>query len=78
MIGFKKVPAKAILIIFIICISLILLLYADVTTDKSLPLEKIEVSEELVNKLPKTFSYKLHEVRDGENLSIIFEDFEAM
>ena len=77
MIGFKKVPTKAILIIFILCVSLILLLYADVTTVKSIPLEKIEVSEELINELPETFSYKLHEVRDGENLSIIFEDFEV-
>lgn len=77
MIGFKKVPTKAILILFAICIFLILLLYADVSTDESLPEEKVQISEELQSELPEIFSYKMHEVKDGENLSIIFEDFKV-
>ena len=77
MIGFKKVPTKAILILFAICIFLILLLYADVSTDESLPEEKVQISEELQSELPEIFSYKMHKVKDGENLSIIFEDFKV-
>ena len=53
MVGFKKVPTKAVLLTFLISIFLVLLLYVDFSTDESLPIE-------------------IHEVKDGENLSIIF------
>ncbi|MDB4661597.1 peptidoglycan DD-metalloendopeptidase family protein [Gammaproteobacteria bacterium] len=75
MVGFKKVPAKAVLLIFLLSIILILLLYVDFSTDESLPEEIIETSEDLEEKPADVLSYKIHTVKDGENLSIIFEDF---
>ena len=75
MVGFKKVPAKSVLIAFFLSIFLIMLLYADFITDDSLPEERIQVSEKLNEQISEVSSYRVHEVKDGENLSIIFEDF---
>ena len=75
MVGFKKVPTKAVLLIFLLSIILILLLYVDFSTDESLPEEIIETTENLEKKLTDVVSYKIHTVKNGENLSIIFEDF---
>mgnify|MGYP006254489061 CR=1 FL=1 len=77
MIGFKKVPRKAISIIFFISIVLILLLYNDVETYDTLPVEEIEISEDIQEQLPEMPTYMMHEVQDGENLSIIFEEFKV-
>ena len=75
MVGFKKVPTKAVLLIFLLSIILILLLYVDFSTDESLPEEIIETTENLEKKPIDVLSYKIHTVKNGENLSIIFEDF---
>jgi murein DD-endopeptidase MepM/ murein hydrolase activator NlpD len=75
MVGFKKVPTKSVLIIFFLSIFLIMLLYADFVTDDSLPEERIEISEKLNEQVSDVFSYRIHEVLNGENLSIIFEEF---
>ncbi|MDG2093407.1 MAG: peptidoglycan DD-metalloendopeptidase family protein [SAR86 cluster bacterium] len=75
MIGFKKVPTKSVLLTFLLSIFLIMLLYADFITDDSLPEEKIEITELLNEQISEVLSYRIHEVRDGENLSIIFEEF---
>ena len=75
MVGFKKVPTKAVLSIFLLSIILILLLYVDFSTDESLPEEIIETTESLEKIPTDVLSYKIHKVKDGENLSIIFEDF---
>ena len=75
MVGFKKVPTKAVLSIFLLSIVLILLLYIDFSTDESLPEEIIETTENLEKKPADVVSYKIHKVEEGENLSIIFEDF---
>ena len=75
MVGFKKVPTKAVLLIFPLSIIFILLLYVDFSTDESLPEEIIETSEDLEKKPADVLSYKIHTVKEGENLSIIFEDF---
>ena len=75
MVGFKKVPTKAVLSIFLVSIILILLLYVDFSTDESLPEEIIETTESLEKTPTDVLSYKIHKVKDGENLSIIFEDF---
>jgi murein DD-endopeptidase MepM/ murein hydrolase activator NlpD len=75
MVGFKKVPTKSVLIIFFLSIFLIMLLYADFVTDDSLPEERIEISEKLNEQVSDLFSYRIHEVLNGENLSIIFEEF---
>ena len=50
MVGFKKVPTKAVLSIFLLSIILILLLYVDFSTDESLPEEIIETTENLEKK----------------------------
>ena len=75
MVGFKKVPTKAVLLTFLISIFLILLLYADFSTDESLPVEIINTSESYEDLTSDVLSYQIHEVKDGESLSIIFEDF---
>lgn len=75
MVGFKKVPTKAVLSIFLLSIILVLLLYVDFSTDESLPEEIIETTENLEKKPRDVLSYKIHTVKNGENLSIIFEDF---
>ena len=75
MIGFKKVPARAILISFALSILLILMLYVDIETSEALPIEEIEFNEKFSKELEKTKTYQIHEVEDGENLSIIFENF---
>ena len=77
MVGFKKVPTKAVLLTFLISIFLILLLYVDFSTDESLPIEIIETSENFEDSTSDILSYQIHEVKDGENLSIIFEDFKV-
>ena len=77
MIGFKKVPIKSVLIAFLLSIFLIMLLYADFITDDSLPEERIEITESFNEEISKVLSYRIHEVMDGENLSIIFEEFKV-
>ena len=75
MIGFKKVPARAILSSFALSILLILMLYIDIETSEALPIEEIEFNEKFSKELEQTKTYQIHEVEDGENLSIIFENF---
>ena len=77
MIGFKKVPIKSVLIAFLLSIFLIMLLYADFITDDSLPQERIEITESFNEEISEVLSYRIHEVMDGENLSIIFEEFKV-
>ena len=77
MIGFKKVPVKSVLIAFLLSIFLIMLLYADFITDDSLPEEMVEITESFNEEISEVLSYRIHEVMDGENLSIIFEEFKV-
>tara|TARA_E500000178_G_scaffold213622_1_gene210846 strand:- start:4402 stop:5649 length:1248 start_codon:yes stop_codon:yes gene_type:complete len=77
MIGFKEVPTRMVLLSFLISIILILLLYVDISTDNSLPEELIEISEAYENQDGQVLTYQFHEVKNGENLSIIFEDFKV-
>jgi len=77
MIGFKKVPTRTVLLSFLMSIILILLLYVDISTDDSLPEELIEISEAYENKVGQVLTYQIHEVKNGENLSIIFEDYKV-
>ena len=75
--GFKKVPVKSVLITFLLSIFFIMLLYADFITDDSLPEERVEISESFNEEISEVLSYRIHEVMDGENLSIIFEEFKV-
>jgi hypothetical protein len=63
MVGFKKVPTKAVLSIFLLSIVLVLLLYVDFSTDESLPEEIIETTENLEKKPTDVLSYKIHTVK---------------
>ena len=74
MVGFKKVPVKLIFSIFLISMMVILLIYFDGKNNKPLPIEKELISEELNIPLPKVKNKKIHVVKKGENLSIIFEE----
>jgi murein DD-endopeptidase MepM/ murein hydrolase activator NlpD len=56
---------------------MILLLYIDFATDVSLPEEQIQSFDSFEEPLLKVTSYEIHEVMNGENLSIIFEDFKV-
>jgi murein DD-endopeptidase MepM/ murein hydrolase activator NlpD len=49
----------------------------DTSTDDSLPEELIEISEAYENQDSQVLTYQFHEVKNGENLSIIFEDFKV-
>jgi len=75
--GFKKVPVRSVLIAFLLSIFLIVLLYADFITDDSLPEERVEISESFNEEISEVLSYRIHKVMDGENLSIIFEEFKV-
>ena len=39
--------------------------------------EKIQISEILIEEISEIPSYRIHEVMNGENLSIIFEEFKV-
>ena len=71
----SNISRKSVFILFLFLALLILLLYADVKTYQTLPIEEIEISEELITQLPETPLYALHQVKDGESLSVIFENF---
>jgi murein DD-endopeptidase MepM/ murein hydrolase activator NlpD len=77
MVGFKKVPTKGVFLTFFISVIMILLLYIDFATDVSLPEEQIQSFDSFEEPLLKVTSYEIHEVMNGENLSIIFEDFKV-
>ena len=77
MVGFKKVPTKTVFLTFFTSIFLILLLYIDSQNEESLPEEIIELTENYKNSTSNNLNYQIHEVKDGENLSIIFEEFKV-
>ena len=77
MVGFKKVPTKTVFLTFLTSIFLILLLYIDSQNEESLPEEIIELTENYKNSTSNNLNYQIHEVKDGENLSIIFEEFKV-
>ena len=52
MIGFKRTPAKLVIIVFLISIFAILLIYVDSTLNEPEPMEEIIISKDLDNILP--------------------------
>ena len=42
-----------------------------------MPEERIEITESFNEEISEVLSYRIHEVMDGENLSIIFEEFKV-
>ena len=74
MIGFKRTPAKLVIIVFLISIFAILLIYVDSTLNEPEPMEEIIISKDLDNILPNLKNKEIHKVQKGESLSIIFEE----
>ena len=77
MIGFKKVPTKLIIGIFLLLITLVLLLYLDLTSEQPPAEEEIAYSEAIEGAPLEVISQQTYEVKDGEILSIIFEKFKV-
>jgi murein DD-endopeptidase MepM/ murein hydrolase activator NlpD len=75
MIGFKKVSFKYVAIIFLLLIIFILLINFDIKNNPELPVEDIFESEKIEVNSPDSISYDFYTVKNGENLSIIFEEF---
>ena len=74
MIGFKKTPAKLVIIIFLISVFAVLLIYVDSTLNEPESIEEIIISKNLTETLPDFKNKKIHKVQNGESLSIIFEE----
>ena len=74
MIGFKKTPAKLVIIIFLISVFAVLLIYVDSTLNEPESIEEIIISKNLTEKLPDFKNKEIHPVQNGESLSIIFEE----
>ena len=74
MIGFKKTPAKLVIIIFLVSVFAVLLIYVDSTLNEPESIEEIIISKNLTEKLPDFKNKEIHTVQNGESLSIIFEE----
>tara|TARA_Y200000002_G_scaffold355380_1_gene336318 strand:+ start:1704 stop:2948 length:1245 start_codon:yes stop_codon:yes gene_type:complete len=74
MVGFKKTPIKLIASIFLISSIFIFLIYIDSLDNKPEPTEEVTLSKKLDINLPLIKNKQIHEVRKGENLSVIFEE----
>ena len=74
MVGFKKTPIKLIASIFLISSIFIFLIYIDSLDNKPEPIEEVTLSKKLDINLPLIENKQIHEVRKGDNLSVIFEE----
>tara|TARA_B100000886_G_scaffold143725_1_gene97673 strand:+ start:675 stop:1919 length:1245 start_codon:yes stop_codon:yes gene_type:complete len=74
MIGFTNSPNKIVMIVFFALIAFILLTYVDTQTNNYEPEEEILISKNLDKRLPDLNNKIIHKVKEGENLSVIFED----
>ena len=74
MIGFKKTPIKLVLSIFFLSLLSILLIYIDTTSNNPLPIEEITITKNLNDELSLINTKEIHQVKKGDNLSVIFED----
>jgi|TARA_B110000881_G_scaffold219406_1_gene241235 murein DD-endopeptidase MepM/ murein hydrolase activator NlpD len=77
MIGFKRVSFKYVVAVFVIFIAFVLLINLDIKNNPELPIEDVFESEEINSTSSPTQSYDFYTVKDGENLSIIFEEFKV-
>ena len=77
MVGFKRVSFKYVMIIFILFIGFILLVNLDLKNNPQLPEEDVFESEEIITIAAAFKSYDFYTVKEGENLSIIFEEFKV-
>ena len=74
MIGFKNPPVKLILSVFFVSICFILLLYADSVVNKPLSEENVTISKTIDDPLMLIKNKRMHKVKTGDSLSVIFEE----
>ena len=77
MIGFKKIPKKTVLSLFLLAVISIMLIYVDTRYNVPLPIEKVEFTEELKKKPDPIQNKLIHVVQSGESLSVIFDEKEV-
>ena len=77
MIGFKETPVRLVGSIFLISIVSILLIYLDSLTNEPMPEEEITITQKLDSALRKVKNKRIHEVKKGDSLSVIFEEKEV-
>ena len=75
MIEYKRISFKYVVLAFLIAACLIILLSIDRKNNEAPPVEDVFIEELFKPELERVETYSIHEVKDGENLSIIFEDY---
>ena len=76
MIGFKKIPKKTVLSVFIVAVLSILLVYVDIQYNDPLPIEEVKFSKDLKKKPGPIKNKLIHVVQKGDSLSVIFDEKE--
>ena len=72
----KKISLKYVVLAFVIAVAFILLLSVDQRVNQPPEEELIAVEEQLGISIDPVTTKEIYEVQDGDNLSIILEDFE--
>ena len=75
MIEYKRISFKYVVLAFLIAAFLIILLSVDRKNNEAPPIEDVFIEELFKPELERVETSAIHEVKDGENLSIIFEDY---
>ena len=73
MIEYKRISFKYVVLAFLIAAFLIILLSVDRKNNEAPPIEDVFIEELFKPELERVKTSAIHEVKDGENLSIIFE-----
>ena len=77
MIEYKRISFKYVVLAFLIAAFLIILLSVDRKNNEAPPIEDVFIEELFKAELERVETSATHEVNDGENLSIIFEDYKV-
>ena len=75
MLEYRRISFKYVVLTFLIAAFLIILLSIDRKNNEAPPIENVFIEERFNPELGIVETSFVHEVEDGENLSIIFEDF---
>ena len=75
MIEYKRISFKYVVLAFLIAACLIILLSIDRRNNEAPPIEDVFIEELFKPELERIETSATHEVKDGENLSTIFEDY---
>ena len=75
MIEYKRISFKYVVLAFMIAACLIVLLSVDRKNNEAPPIEDVYIEELFKPQEESVETSLIHEVKDGENLSIIFEDY---